>query len=258
MIPFLSLLRRETMRFLKVIVQTVFTPLVSSCLYLLVFGVSLGAAIQLPSKVPYLAFLIPGLVMMGLMNNAFQNSSSSIVIAKFTGELEDLRVVPLSPSAILWAMGLAAVVRGIVVGGVTFLVGFIFYYYRSGEFLSVAHPFELILVAVMGGLVFGFLGLASAFWAKSFDQLSAVNAFILLPLTYLGGVFISVEQLHPFWQKLSHANPLFYFINGMRHAIVGVSDVPIDVSLWVIFGSAVLFYGVAHWSLKTAVFQRWG
>lgn len=257
MIPFLSLFRREIARFFKVLVQTLVTPLVSSCLYLLVFGVSLGSSIQLPNSVPYLAFLIPGLVMMGLVNNAFQNASSSIVNSKFTGELEDLRTVPLTPQAILWAMSLAAVVRGFIVGAVTFGVGFVFYFFKTGEILQVQHPWEMLLLGLLAGLVFGFLGLASAFWAKSFDQLSAVNAFVLLPLTYLGGVFISIHQLHPFWQKLSQFNPLFYFINGMRHAIVGSSDVNMETAFVVVGSSVVVFYFVARFALKTGVFQRW-
>jgi ABC-2 type transport system permease protein len=171
--------------------------------------------------------------------------------------LEDLRTVPLTPQAILWAMGLAAVVRGLIVGAVTFFVGFAFYYFKTGQWLQVQHPWEMLLLAILAGLVFGFLGLASAFWAKSFDQLSAVNAFVLLPLTYLGGVFISVEQLHPFWQKVSHFNPLFYFINGMRHAIVGSSDVNMETAFAVVGSSVLVFYFVARYALKTGVFQRW-
>lgn len=257
MIGFYTLLRREVMRFLKVVIQTLITPLISSCLYLLIFGVSLGSYIQVQGGVGYLAFLIPGLVMMGLINNAFQNSSSSIVIAKFTGELEDMRVLPISTETILWAMGLASVVRGILVGTITFFVGFVFHWYQTGEFLTIAHPLEVVIFVLTGGLVFGFLGIASAFWAKSFDQLGAVNAFILMPLSYLGGVFISIEKLHPFWQAVSHINPFFYFISGLRHAFLGASDVPVGTSIGVALISTFIFYFVARWSLRTAVFQRW-
>ena len=257
MIGFLTLLHREVARFLKVIVQTVVTPLISSFLYLLIFGVSLGQMIQETGGHPYLAFLVPGLVMMGLMNNAFQNSSSSIVTAKFTGELEDLRILPLSTETILWAMGLAAVVRGFIVGSVTYVVGFVFFEWQQGSGLWIAHPFEFFFFVMTGGLVFGFLGLSAAFVAKTFDQLGAVNAFILMPLTYLGGVFISIDKLHPFWQLISHFNPLFYFISGMRHAFLGTSDVPIERSMGVALFATVIFYFVARRSLKTAVFQRW-
>lgn len=256
-IPFLMLFRREIARFMKVLMQTIVTPLVSSCLYLLVFGVSLGSKVDDQHGVKYLAFLIPGLVMMGLMNNAFQNSSSSIVNSKFTGELEDMRVVPLTNQQIIWAMSFAAVVRGAVVGFVTYLVGAAFYYLQTGQFLGVAHPLELIFFVLVGGLVFGKLGLATAFWARSFDQLSIVGAFILLPLTYLGGVFISIESLGPFWKSISQLNPLFYFINGIRHAILGVSDVEPMTAVLVSLVALIVFYGIAQIAMIKGNFHRW-
>lgn len=257
MIGFLSLFHREIARFLKVLVQTIVTPAVSSALYLLVFGVSLGSTVQSQNGVDYLAFLIPGLMMMGLLNNAFQNSSSSIVNSKYTGELEDLRVVPLSHHQIIIAMGLAAMVRGLVVALVTFIVGSVFYAVVHGGFVGLHSVFELIYFIVTGGLVFGMLGLSAAFYAKSFDQLSAVSAFILLPLTYLGGVFISIQNLSPFWQKVSTLNPLLYFINGLRHAILGVSDIPIGQSMLISALGLVLFYVLSLFALKRGNFHRW-
>ena len=256
-IPFVTLLQREIARFCKVLMQTVITPLVSSALYLLVFGVSLGSKVDAQNGVHYLAFLIPGLMMMGLLNNAFQNCSSSIVIAKYSGELEDLRVVPMTHHQIIWAMALAAVVRGLVVALVTYLVGSAFYYFSQGEILGMHSIFEFLFFTTVGGLVFGMLGLAAAFWAKSFDQLSAVSAFILLPLSYLGGVFISIKSLPPFWQTVSSLNPLLYFINGLRHSIIGVSDVPVDSAALVSLVGLALFYGIAVLSLKKGSFHRW-
>lgn len=257
MIAFLTLFRREVKRFWKVAVQTVVTPLVSSFLYLLVFGVSLGSAVSLNSGVSYLSFLIPGLVMMGLMNNAFQNSSSSIVNAKFTGELEDLRVAPITSHQIIWAMSFGAVVRGATVGVITFLVGSIFQYFKQGEFLGISHPLLLIYFVVVAGLIFGKLGIFAAFYAKSFDQLSAVSAFVILPLTYLGGVFMSIEHLSPFWQSVAQLNPLFYLINGLRYAILGMSDVAplkaVGISLLGLF----IFHLLARFSLARGNFQRW-
>ncbi|MFN7729095.1 MAG: ABC transporter permease [Bdellovibrio sp.] len=257
MIGFFSLFHREIARFFKVIVQTIITPAVSSALYLLVFGVSLGSTVQSQNGVDYLAFLIPGLMMMGLLNNAFQNSSSSIVNSKYTGELEDLRVVPLSHHQIIGAMSLAAMVRGLVVAFVTFIVGTIFYAIMHGGFIGLHSPFEFLFFTVVGGLVFGMLGLAAAFYAKSFDQLSAVSAFILLPLTYLGGVFISIKNLSPFWQQVSALNPLLYFINGLRHAILGVSDIPVGQSMLVSLFGLGLFYVLALLALKRGNFHRW-
>ena len=257
MIAFATLFQREIARFLKVIVQTVVTPFVSSFLYLLIFGVSLGASMPSHQGVSYLAFLIPGLMMMSLMNNAFQNSSSSIVSSKFSGDLEDLRVAPLTNQQIIWAMSLGALVRGLVVSVITYIVGAIFCYYQQGIVLSVAHPFYTLFFIIVGGLIFGLLGISVAFWATTFDQLSAFSAFILLPLTYLGGVFLSIENLHPIWQFISRMNPLLYLINGLRYGVVGVSDVPMGTAVPVSIIGFVVFYIIAFYSMKKGSFQRW-
>lgn len=254
---FITLFTREIKRFMKVVVQTIVTPFVSSFLYLLVFGVSLGSQVQVHGGVPYLAFLIPGLMMMGLMNNAFQNSSSSIVSSKFSGDLEDIRVAPITNQQIIWAMSLGGVVRGGLVALVTYLVGAVFYYFQQHEVLTILHPVALIYFVIMGGLIFGMIGIAVAFWANSFDQLSAFSAFVLLPLTYLGGVFISVESLHPFWQVVAKLNPLLYLINGLRYGVLGVSDVDITLAVILSLIGFVVFYGVSLLALRKGSFQRW-
>lgn len=256
MIPFIFLFRRECHRFMKVLVQTILTPTVSASLYLLIFGVSFGSQIEVNGQ-RYLAFLIPGLMMMGLMNNAFQNSSSSLVSSKFTGDIEDLAVVPLSQNHIIWAMSLASVVRGSLVSLMTFLVGEVFYWIRYGELLTVAHPLWLLFFLLIAGLVFGQMGLMAAFWARSFDQLSAVSAFIILPLTYLGGVFISISQLPPLWQTISLFNPLLYFINGLRFSVVGQSDVGVWTAAGVAILAWLLMYGLAARVLSRVSFSRW-
>ncbi len=155
----------------------------------------------------------------------FRNSSSSIVSSKFSGDLEDLRVAPITDREIIWAMSLGSLVRGALVALITYLVGSLFMYYQHGEWLAVAHPLIALFFMMVGGLIFGMIGISVAFWATTFDQLSAFSAFILLPLTYLGGVFLSIEHLHPFWQAVSKVNPLLYLINGLRYGVLGVSDV---------------------------------
>lgn len=254
---FVTLFEREIKRFMKVVVQTVVTPFISSFLYLLVFGVTLGSQVKVHETVPYLAFLIPGLMMMGLMNNAFQNSSSSIVSSKFSGDLEDIRVAPISNQQIIWAMSLGGVVRGAIVALVTYVVGAIFYYFQRGEVFGIAHPLVLLYFVVVGGLIFGMLGISIAFWARTFDQLSAFSAFVLLPLTYLGGVFISIANLHPFWQMLAKLNPLLYLINGLRFGVLGVSDVPLQDSVVLSLLGFGVFYVLSLWSLRRGSFQRW-
>ncbi len=241
---------------MKVIVQTLVTPLISSTLYLLIFGVSLGSYVQMGEQ-KYLAFLIPGLMMMGLMNNAFQNSSSSLVSSKFTGDIEDLAVVTLTRNHIIWALSLASVVRGTMVALMTMIAGEIFYYVQYQEFLPVEHPIWLLYFLVIAGLVFGQMGMMTAFWAKSFDQLSAVSTFVILPLTYLGGVFISIQQLHPFWQTVSVLNPLFYFINGLRYSVLGTADVEILHSAGLAAASLLVIFTMAHRLFSRVTFSRW-
>lgn len=254
---FATLFEREIKRFMKVVVQTIVTPFVSSFLYLLVFGVSLGSQVKVHGDVPYLAFLIPGLMMMGLMNNAFQNSSSSIVSSKFSGDLEDIRVAPITNQQIVWAMSLGGVVRGSVVAVITYIVGALFFYFQQGEMLTIQHPLILLYFVVIGGLIFGMIGIGVAFWAKTFDQLSAFSAFVLLPLTYLGGVFISIENLHPFWQVVAKLNPLLYLINGLRYGVLGKSDVDLVQSVVLSLLGFGVFYCVSLWSLRKGSFQRW-
>lgn len=257
MIIFLTLVKKEIKRFLKVVIQTVVSPIVSSFLYLLVFGVSLGASVQLKSGVQYLAFLIPGLMVMGLINNAFQNSSSSIVTSKFSGDLEDLRVAPIPNSYIIWAMGCGGVFRGSVVALITGIVGSLFYYIQQHEVLPVVHPLWMIYFFISGGFIFAFLGIFVAFIAKTFDQLSAFSTFVLLPLTYLGGVFISIQSLPEFWKTLSQFNPLFYLINGFRYSILGQSDVELNVSVVISLVGLIITFLLAQFALKKGSFSRW-
>lgn len=254
---FVALYSREMQRFLKVIFQTVFTPLINSALYLLIFGVSLGRNITLDHPVSYLAFLIPGLVMMGVLNNAFQNSSSSIVSGKFSGDLEDLKVVPVSTTMIVWALAIGGLTRGVLVGLITFGVGEIFSLIVEGKWIAVEHPMALMFFLTVGGLAFAKLGIAIAFWAKSFDQLSAVGSFVLLPLIYLGGVFFSMEGLHPIWQTVSRFNPVLYLINGVRYGILGVADVQIGTAALVSVLFLVFFHVLGLKALKTGSYARW-
>jgi ABC-2 type transport system permease protein len=255
--PFFTLVDREIARFMKVAIQTVVSPVLTSFLYLMVFGLSLGNYITLVGHSTYLAFLVPGLVMMATLNNAFQNSSSSIVTAKFSGDLEDLKVAPISYMELIWALGVGGLFRGFLVGFVTYLVGTIFHYFSYGTFLVPVHPFLLLLFLALGGLSFTFVGVFAAFWAKSFDHMAAVTNFLLTPLIYLGGVFFSLENLHPFWRSVAMLNPLFYFINGVRYGMLGVADVPPGKSLLISVVAVIVCYGIGLRALKKAKFLRW-
>ena len=256
--PLITLYYREVFRFYKVLFQTVLTPLVNATLYLFIFGVSLGSHIELGlGGLSYLSFLIPGLVMMSVLNNSFQNSSSSIISGKFVGDLEDWRVAPLSPQSILWALSLGGLTRGGLVALMTFCVGELFFYGFHGEFLNPVHPFFLIVFLIIGGLSFALFGISVAFWARSIDHMNAVGSFVLLPLIYLGGVFFPLHGLHVFWQWVSRFNPLFYFINGVRYSLLGISDVSLSTALIVSGGAFAFFYTLALLVLNRSSFLRW-
>ncbi|MDE0518510.1 MAG: ABC transporter permease, partial [Bdellovibrionales bacterium] len=248
--PFLTLFSREVRRFSKVLAQTIFIPVVNSFIYLLIFGVSLGKNIQVLEGLSYLEFLIPGLIMMGCMNNSYQNGSSSLLSMKFGGEIVDIKASPLSVQQIIWAMSLGGLCRGLVVGLVVFISGELFYYFYENTWLIPAHPFYFLFFCIIGGLAFTKLGIAVAFWAKTFDHISAIGGFIILPLIYLGGVFFSLNNLHSFWIKVSYFNPLLYFINGVRYGVLGVSDVPVHLAICVSLLAVFLFHLVAIWTLK--------
>ncbi len=255
--PFWALLHREVARFMKVAAQTVAIPLVNSSLYLMIFGVSLGNQISGNGELPYMAFLIPGLMMMGCLNNAFQNSSSSIIASKFGGDLEDLKVAPIRDFQILIALSIAALARGVLVGLITWLTGEFAYYMMFEKFLVVAHWPVLLLFLILGGLCFANIGIFVGFYARTFDQLSAIGGFVLLPLIYLGGVFFSVEHLPPFWRSVAIVNPLLYLINGVRFGILGQADVPWTTSLAVAVAAYIGTSAMAIWSLRKGSFHRW-
>lgn len=255
--PFIMLFWKEIRRFFKVAIQTVITPAINSSLYLIIFGVSLGSSIDTGLDTPYLAFLISGLVMMSCLNNSFQNTSSSIISGKFSGDLEDLKVVPLSNQQIIWAMCLGGVTRGVMVSSVTLIVGQFFYRAHFGDFMEI-HSFPaLVFFLLAGALSYAKLGMFVAFLAKTFDQMSAVTAFVLQPLAFLGGVFFSLNNLSPFWRQVSLFNPVLYLINGVRYAVLGVSDVSPMSAAVVTIVSLVVFHVLVVVTLKRSNFKRW-
>jgi ABC-2 type transport system permease protein len=196
-------------------------------------------------------------MVMGLINNSFQNSSSSIVTSKFSGDLEDIRVAPISNHQIIWAMGIGGIIRGTTVALISGLVGLVFHYFIVGELLPLKFPSLFVLFLILNGLIFSFCGIFVAFLAKTFDQLSAFSTFILIPMTYLGGVFMSIEGLSPFWQKMCHLNPVFYLVNGFRYSMLGISDVNLSTTLGVCFVTLLVTYVIAMYSLVKGSFARW-
>ena len=223
-----TLLYKETLRFWKVAFQTVAGPVLTAMLYLLVFGQALEAHVKVYDKVSYTAFLVPGLAMMSLLQNAFANSSSSLIMSKVMGNLVFLMLAPLSYMNWYVAYVGASVIRGLIVGLGVFAVSAFF------TDLSFVAPLWIIAFAVMGAALMGTLGLIAGLWAEKFDQLAAFQNFVVMPMTFLSGVFYSIHSLPAFWQGVSHLNPFFYMIHGFRYGFFGVSDVSPWLSLGVV------------------------
>lgn len=215
-----TLLYKELLRFYKVALQTLGAPIVTALLYLLVFSHVLANRVEVLPGVGYGQFLIPGLMMMSLIQNAFANSSSSIIQSKVTGNLIFILMTPLSPWEFLLAFVVASTVRGVLVALGIYLVSLLFLD------LPIVHPLAVLGFAVLAGGTLGSLGVIAGIWADKFDQMAAFQNFVIVPLSFLSGVFYSINSLPPFWAGLSHFNPFFYMIDGFRFGFFGVSDAP--------------------------------
>lgn len=240
-----TLLYKEVLRFWKVAFQTIAGPVLTAMLYLLIFGHALEAHVRVYDTVSYTAFLVPGLAMMSLLQNAFANSSSSLIMSKVMGNLVFLLLTPLSYVHWFVAYVGAAVVRGVVVGLGVFVVSAFF------TDISFAAPVWIVVFGFLGATLMGTLGLIAGLWAEKFDQLAAFQNFVVMPMTFLSGVFYSIHSLPAFWQGVSHFNPFFYMIDGFRFGFFGVSDVSPWMSLGVVGAATIVVSGVAIHLLRT-------
>jgi ABC-2 type transport system permease protein len=234
-----TLLYKELLRFWKVAFQTVAAPVLTAVLYLLIFGHVLEDKVEVFPGVGYTAFLIPGLVMMSVLQNAFANSSSSLIQSKITGNIVFLLVTPLSHWAWFAAYVGAAVARGLMVGLGVLLVTVWF------APPALAEPWWILIFGLLGAGMLGVLGLLAGLWAEKFDQMAAFQSFLIMPMTFLSGVFYSVHSLPAFWQTVSHLNPFFYMIDGFRRGFFGASDVSPWLSLGIVGISFVFVSAVA-------------
>jgi ABC-2 type transport system permease protein len=238
----LTLLNKELLRFWKVSFQTIAAPVLTALLYLLVFSHVLEARVAVfDGRVDYTAFLVPGLVMMSVLQNAFANSSSSLIQSKITGNLIFVLLPPLSPLEIFVAYVVGAMARGLAVGIGVFAVTIWF----APTVASLPHPLWALAFALLGSAILAILGLIAGIWADKFDQLAAFQNFIIVPLTFLSGVFYSIRTLPPVWQTVSHLNPFFYMIDGFRYGFLGLSDAPPAASLAIVGACALALSGVA-------------
>ena len=238
---FYTLFCKELLRFWKVGLQSIFAPMIATLIYLLIFSHILEERAQAYPGVTYTTFLIPGLVMMAMLQNAFANSASSLIQSKISGSIVFILLSPLSYMEIFVAYVLASIVRGLLVGSGVYLATLIFFDMPLQSLLWI------FIFALIGNGFLGALGIIAAIWAEKFDQLAAFQNFVILPLTFLSGVFYTIHSLPPFWENLSHFNPFFYVIDGFRYGFFGVSDISPYFSLTIV---AICFLTVSWITLQ--------
>jgi len=233
-VAFLTIIRKEIRRFMRIWVQTITPPAVNAVLYMLIFGGLIGSRIREMDGVPYMDFIVPGIIMMGIIINSYANVSSSMFAAKMQHFIEELVVAPVSNITIIAGFIVGGVARGLAVGILVSTVAFFF------TDLTPAHPIVTLTIAILTSVMFSLGGFLNALFAKTFDDISIVPNFVLTPLTYFGGIFYSISMLPDFWQIVSRLNPVLYMINGFRFGILGSSDIP----LWQSYAVILIFIAV--------------
>lgn len=241
----LTLIKREVDRFLNVYTQTIVAPVITTLMFYTIFALALDGTARIVGNVPFLEFLAPGLIMMTMVQNAFSNTSSSLVISKIQGSIIDVLMPPLSDLEICLGFIVGGVLRGIVVGICTMLV---ISFFVTLHFHAV---WLIIIYAVLGTVLLSAIGVAAGIWSDKFDHIAAVTNFIVTPLTFLSGTFYSVESLPDLWQWIAHFNPFFYMIDGFRAGFIGHADGDPFLGIWVLVLMNVLTVGIAYGMLRT-------
>lgn len=224
------MIRREVMRTFRVVVQTLVAPVISATLYIFIFGVVVGEKISTIAGVPYITFVFPGILMLSVINAAFGSSSSSLYFARFTKSIEELLVAPLSYLEIIFGFMLGSMMRSVIVASLILLVGVFF------DAVTLTSPVMFFCYILAVSAIFSLLGMLVALWAQSFEQLSILNTFVITPLTYLGGIFYSLTMLPETAQLITKLNPFFYFVDGIRSSMIGISEANMFVGEIVIVG----------------------
>jgi len=240
-----ALLRREVSRFMRVWVQTIIPPIVTSTLFILIFGYSLGSRISSVSGVSYLEFIIPGLLMMGVIMSSYSNSNSSLYIAKHQGNVQELLVAPLSYWEIIVAFVIASTLRALIVGSGILAISMLF------ADVVIDNIFLVLFFVISVSVLFSLAGIATAIWATSFDKMNVFTTFLITPLTYLGGVFYSISMLPGVWQNVAKFNPILYMIDGFRYGFIGTSDIPILTSMGLLLFLILIFFLICFQMFRT-------
>jgi len=242
-----TILSKEILRFMRIWLQTLVPPAITMTLYFVIFGNLIGSQIGDMDGFKYIEYIIPGLIMMSVITNSYSNVVSTFFTAKMFGHIQEMLISPVPNHIILLGYIGGGMARGLIVGLIVTLVSLFF------SDLTVAHPFITIAIVTLTSMLFSIAGLINAIYAKSFDDITIIPTFVLTPLTYLGGVFYSINMLSEFWQNISLANPVLYMVNGFRYGILGVSD----ISPWASFSLLIVFivalYGYAYYLLKKGV-----
>ena len=244
LVGFWTIVRKETRRVVRIWIQTIVPPAITMTLYFIIFGSLVGSRIGSMDGVPYMTFIAPGLIMMAVITNSFANVVSSFFSSKLMLHLEEMLVAPLAHTTIVLGFVVGGVVRGLLVAALVVVVALFF------TDLDVAHPLITLTTIVLTAVVFSIAGLFNAIFAKTFDDISIIPTFVLTPLTYLGGVFFSIELLPPFWQNVAQLNPILYMVNAFRYGMLGSADISIVVAYAIMVGAAVGLFGAVLWMLK--------
>ncbi len=239
-IAFRTILSKEVNRFMRIWTQTLLPPVVTITLYFIIFGKLIGSQINPIEGYSYMQYIVPGLTMMAVMTNAYSNTAASFFGAKFSKSIEEMLVSSMPSSIILLGYMVAGTIRGLLVGMIVLFISFLFTH------IPIRYPFVVISIALLSAMVFALAGLINGMLAKTFDDISYIPTFILTPLTYLGGVFYSIHQLHPFWQQISFFNPVFNIVNTFKYGTLGITDSSVVFGFLLILS---LFFVLFLWSL---------
>ena len=235
-VAFQTIIYKEVARFIRIWPQTLFPPVITMSLYFLIFGKFIGSQIRHIEGYSYIQYIVPGLVLMSIMTNAYANTSSSFFLAKFSKSIEEMLVAPMSNFVILLGFMLGGAARGLLIGIIVLIISFLFTH------IPLMHPWIIFSIALLSAMVFSLGGLINAIYAKRFDDISFIPTFVLTPLTYLGGVFYSIEQLPPIWRQISIFNPIFNMVDTFRFGILGVSDLPSYYGFSVVLSMFVVLF----------------
>ncbi len=231
-----TILRREILRFMRIWSQTLLPPAITMCLYFLIFGKFIGSQLSNIHGYTYIQYIVPGLVMMSAMTNAYANTASSFFLTKFNKSIEEMIVSPMPNVITLLGFTFGGTLRGLIVGTIVLLIAFLFTH------VPLEYPLVMVMMAVLASILFALGGVINAIYAKRFDDVSFIPTFVLTPLTYLGGVFYSVQQLPSFWRSISLCNPILVIVDTFRYGLLGISDVNVYAGFGLVVGLVIVLF----------------